>query len=174
MAEAGHPNGFTFTLLAYNVTKGYNPAAERLAVAIQNELAKVNITVKITIEPWAEYLTDAYSGHSPFDAVLCGWGAATNDTSYFMYLLRAGSIAGGDSVSGWNSPQFESLVNQAVLSSDPAAQRDLYVKAAQLVNDEKPWLVLSHGVEYWAYRKNLVCDGLIAQWGMHEYKWAKQ
>jgi peptide/nickel transport system substrate-binding protein len=55
MTEAGKPNGFTFTLLAYNVTKAYNPAAERLAVAIQNELAKLNITVKITIEPWAEF-----------------------------------------------------------------------------------------------------------------------
>jgi peptide/nickel transport system substrate-binding protein len=174
MAEAGYPNGFTFTLLSYNVTKGYNPAAERLAVALQNELSKVNIQVKVTIEPWAEYLTDAYSTHSPYDAVLCGWGAASNDTSYFMYLLRAGSIAGGDNVAAWNNPQFENLVSQATTNADPAAQREFYVQAAQLVNDEMPWLLLSHGTEYWAYRKNLQCEGLIGAWGVHEKDWVKK
>jgi peptide/nickel transport system substrate-binding protein len=174
MAEAGYPNGFSFTLLAYNVVKGYNPAAERLAVALQNELAKVNISVSITIKPWAEFLAEAYAGLCPYDAVVKGWGAATNDTSYFMSLLRsAAANTGGNNVAGWRNQQFENLVNQATTNSDPARQREFYVQAAQVVNDDMPWLLLSHGGEYWAYRKNIQCEGRVGVWGTHEKNWVK-
>lgn len=169
MTEAGYPDGFKFTLLAYNVTKGYNPAAERLAVQIQAELAKVNIRVDVIIKPWADFLASMYAEVPEHDAVVAGWGAASNDTSYMLELLDSKNAGTGTNHSGYNSPEFDALVAKAKAATSYEEAADLYAQAAQLANDDLPMILLGHGVEYAASSKKIVnSNEWYGRWGIQE------
>ena len=156
MAEAGYPDGFSFKLLAYNVTKGYNPAAERLAVQIQAELSKVNISVEIIIKPWADFITSMYMESPDYDAILAGWGAASNDTAYMLQLLESMNAGDGANHSGYSNPEFDALVAKAKASTDPEVIASLYAEAAQLANNDLPVILLGHGMEYSAMSTKLI------------------
>lgn len=149
MAEAGYPDGFEFTLLTYNVAKSYNPAGEQLAVQMQAELAKVGITMKIEILPWAEFSEKMYSDPvEGYDAILCGWGADYNDTSNILFLFSDDEIGGGANHSGYNSPEFNELFDAAKASASYEEAGELYAKAAQKVNEDVPVYILGHGNDY--------------------------
>ena len=167
MAEAGYPDGFSFTMLTYNVTKGYNPAGERLAVQVQAELAKVGIDCQIVIQPWSEFLAEKGAEHPNYDAVMCGWGAAANDAAYMLQLLESANAGTGCNESGYSNPAFDELVNKgrkAVTLEEAAA---FYAEAAQLANEDLPVIPMGHGTSYSAASvKILNASEVVGGWGM--------
>lgn len=175
MAEAGYPDGFSFTMLAYNVTKGYNPAAERLAVQIQAELSKVGISVNIIIKPWADFITSMYMEEPDYDAILAGWGAASNDTSYMLQLLDSQNAGDGCNHSGYNNPEFDELLAKAKASTDYDETTKLYAQAAQLANDDLPIILLGHGTEYSAASTRVTnATEWYGRWGAQEDHMTKE
>jgi len=177
MAEAGYPDGFEFTLMTYNVVKGYNPAAEKLAVTIQSELAKVGITCHIMIvSPWSEFLNVIYTdpipeGDQHYDVVLHGWGADYNDTSNILFLFSDDQIGDGANHSGYTDPEFNEYFDNAVRSTSYEEATEWYIKAAQKLNDDVPVYIIAHGVDHVATSNVIInpeeCFGGI---GNHTWK----
>jgi len=176
MAEAGYPDGFSFKLLTYNVVKGYNPRGEALAVAIQAELAKVNINAEIEILPWAEFLEKMYADPvEGYDVVLHGWGADYYGTDNIVMLWSAAEAGGGANHSGYVNEKYEELFLQAKQTSDYNEAGELYFQMAQMLNEDLPSITTGHGVEYTGYGPKLVngADWLTAMAGSHVWKLQK-
>lgn len=178
MTEAGYPDGFEFTLMTYNVVKGYNPAAEKLAVTIQSELAKVGITVNLKIvSPWSEFLNVIYTDpisddpDEHYDVVLHGWGADYNDTSNILFLFSDDEIGGGANHSGYASPEFNEYFDNGIQSTSYEEATEWYIKAAQQLNDDVPVYIIAHGVDHIATSALIInaeeCFGGI---GNHTWK----
>jgi len=160
MAEAGYPDGFDCVLLSYNVVKGYNPAGEQLAVALQAELAKVGINVEIRILPWAEFLETYYTHPAQgYDMVLHGWGADYFDTSNIIYMWSEAEAADGTNHSQYIDPEFEALFLAAKQSSDYDEAGELYFKCAQKLNEDLPSIITGHGVQYTGFSPKLINGG---------------
>ena len=169
MTEAGHPDGFEFTLLTYNVVKGYNPAGEQLAVQMQAELAKVGITMDITILPWAEFLEKMYADPvEGYDAILHGWGADYNDTSNILMLFIDDEVGGGHNNSGYASPEYNQYFDAAITASSYEEAGEDYHKAAQLLNDDCPVFILGHGYSHMGVCATLLNpEECLGGWGNH-------
>jgi peptide/nickel transport system substrate-binding protein len=169
MTEAGYPDGFEFTLLTYNVVKGYNPAGEQLAVQMQAELAKVGITMNIEILPWAEFLEKMYADPvEGYDAILHGWGADYNDTSNILMLFIDDEVGGGHNNSGYASPEYNAYFDAAITASSYEEAGENYHKAAQLLNDDCPVYILGHGLGHMGVAATLLNpEECLGGWGNH-------
>ena len=176
MTEAGYPDGFEFTLLTYNVVKGYNPAAEKLAVTIQSELKKVGITCNVKIvSPWSEFLKVIYTdpipeGDDHYDVVLHGWGADYNDTSNILFLFADDYIGDGANHSGYTDPTYNEYFDNGVQSKSYEEATEWYIKAAQKLNDDVPVYIIAHGVDHIATSK-LVLNASECFGGIGNHVW---
>lgn len=169
MTEAGYPDGFEFTLLTYNVVKGYNPAGEQLAVQMQAELAKVGITMNIEILPWAEFLEKMYGDPvEGYDVILHGWGADYNDTSNILMLFIDDEVGGGHNNSGYTSAAYNECYDAAITSSSYEEAGEFYHQAAQILNDDCPVYILGHGLGYMGVGATLINpEECLGGWGNH-------
>lgn len=173
MAEAGYPDGFEVTLLTYNISKVYNPAGEQLAVQIQAELAKVGITVNITILPWAEFSEKMYEDPAEgYDLLLHGWGADYNDTSNILYLFSEGEVGGGQNHSGYTDATFNEYYQAALHATSYEEAGENYFKAAQKLNEDVPAYILGHAKEYVASSQAILNPvETLGGWGNHSHYW---
>ena len=173
MTEAGYPDGFEVTLLTYNISKGYNPAGEQLAVQLQAELAKVGITVNITILPWAEFVEKMYADPvEGYDMILHGWGADYNDSSNILFLFSKEEIGGGVNHSGYTGAEFNELFQAALHAASYDEATEYYFQAAQKLNEEVPAYILGHIKEYVASSAAVLNpEETLGGWGNHAHYW---
>lgn len=173
MTEAGYPDGFECTLLTYNVTKGYNPAGEQLAVQIAAELEKVGIKVNIQILPWSEFVEKMYADPvEGYDMILHGWGADYNDSSNIISLWATSEVGGGLNHSGYTDPEFEEYYQSALHSPSYDEAGEFYFKAAQKINEDVPSYCLGHCKSYIATSQSILNgEGLLGGWGNYAHYW---
>ena len=128
LAQAGLPNGFTFTL----DTPSYDPHPAA-ATFIKSELAKVGVTVNINIITADEWYTKVYKAHD-FVATM---QEHVNDRDVVFY-------GNPDFYWGYDNPKVTELITQAEQASSTAGQT-AKLKAAneQIVADAaSDWLYL--------------------------------
>jgi peptide/nickel transport system substrate-binding protein len=128
LADAGYPNGFTFTL----DTPNYDPHPT-VATFVKSELAKVGITVNINVITADDWYTKVYK-NKDFAATL---QEHVNDRDVVWY---------GDPgfYWGYNNPQVTQWVDQAEQSDTEAAQTELLKKVNQQIAQDaaSDWLYL--------------------------------
>jgi len=105
LAEAGYPNGFTFTI---KVPSNYKYHVDTSQVIVE-QLKQVGITAKIEQIEWASWLSDVYAGRD-YEATVIGLDAklAPRDV-----LERYKSDAGNNFLN-YNNPQFDKTLDNAV------------------------------------------------------------
>jgi len=129
LAQAGYPNGITFTL----VIPGGITMSEREAPLLQNELAKAGITVKIVSVDPAALLVDFYL-HKENDSIAIPYPAEEEYARelYDKYgalgftAKLTGSVQGG---------QYEQLMIQGQGTLDPTALKTISQQLAQQTVD---------------------------------------
>ncbi|MEU6700544.1 ABC transporter substrate-binding protein [Pseudonocardia sp. NPDC046786] len=115
LAEAGLPDGFTFTLAISNIT-----TYQRLGEAIQGELARIGITVNLDIMDNPSLTALRQSGN--FDAVGGQYESGRPDPTTFLtdFYLPDGTFNPGD----FATPGGAELVDLARRSTDTAERAD--------------------------------------------------
>jgi peptide/nickel transport system substrate-binding protein len=151
MAEAGYPDGFEFDF----VTRS-EPEYATMAAAVQMELEKVGIKMNISILQKAEWLDKIFMETPDHDMISFNWGAAANDPSYMAELWYSSNAGTGYNTSGYSNPEFDSLIDQARMTSDTAEQGRLYAQAAQMVNDDAACVFLQEQTYFWSTRDYIV------------------
>jgi peptide/nickel transport system substrate-binding protein len=112
LADAGYPHGFTLPVLTIKFA-----GIDTMAEAIQGELAKVGITVKLTTVSDANtYVTDA--SHKKFPAMAVGYGAQPTYLEGQGLFLPTARVFNGFASS---SPTLSSLYAKAAAA--PSAER---------------------------------------------------
>lgn len=144
LAQAGYDesNPLTFTFMAYTVPRGYNPAGDRLATAIQEYWSAVGVNAEIQTQEWTQYRADRRA--DMFQVSLSGWMGDNGDPDNFLYSLLAGPSAGAANTSWYQNDEVDDLLAQAQRVSDQEERAGLYRQAEQSIVDDAPWAFLGY------------------------------
>jgi dipeptide transport system substrate-binding protein len=134
---------------AMPVQRPYMPNARRTAELIQEDFAKVGVTVEIVSYEWGEYLDKSMEAGRD-GAVILGWTGDNGDPDNFMGVLLSCASAqpGGANRAFWCNEEFSALLSQAKQTSDVAERTRLYEEAQVIFKDQAPWATLDHSTQY--------------------------
>jgi len=89
------------------------------------------------------------------------WGGpATAAVLYYMY--HTDNIKTHYNGNGYSNPSLDGLINQAAVTSDQNARKQLYADAQEIISDEALALPLFLEPLQYAYRKDLI-EGFAAE-----------
>lgn len=131
LAEAGFKNGSGFPRVELLIAKG---TSSQMTEAIQ-QMLRVHLGIDIAIVLQENrVLSDALRTRR-YDVSIAGWVGDYLDPSTFLDLFRTGN---GNNYTGWASPAYDRLINDALQAGDNAVRYPLYHRAEQLLMDEMP------------------------------------
>jgi ABC-type transport system substrate-binding protein len=144
LTAAGYNEGnpLKFVFMVYPVTRGYNPAGDRLGTAIQEYWKKVGVEAEIQTEEWTQFKLDRRA--DKFQVSLSGWQGDNGDPDNFLFALLGKPNWGGSNNSWYDNPQVEALLEQAQQISDQAQRKEIYHQAEQMIVDDAPWVFLGY------------------------------
>ncbi len=158
LAEAGYPDGkgFPEVVLGYRTMYDIQKEAE-----IAQFLWQKNLGVKVRLEnmEWKVFLSQLKQ--NPPHIYRLGWFVDYPDADSFMNVFISDS---GNNHTGWQSPEYDRLVQEAVVTADPAKRQTLYVEAQRLLLEEAVAIVPIYASEKYflvkPYVKGLEINGL--------------
>ncbi|RME64941.1 MAG: ABC transporter substrate-binding protein [Caldilineae bacterium] len=154
LADAGYPDGFEFTLLAYDNPRGYNPIGGKMAVAIQEYLAAVGVKINIKTLEWGAFL-DARRQADNHDMGMVGWSGDNGDPDNFLYELFSSDTIPVGNTSHYSNPELDDILRKARTITDVAERAKLYEQAATIIHDDAPWIFVNHTLHVRATRANV-------------------
>jgi oligopeptide transport system substrate-binding protein len=132
LAEAGFPEGRSFPVLSFLYPSKF-PSDRGIAVELQSMWQRhLGITVALTSEEYKTYLDSQKK--VDYDVSRSSWVGDYNDPNTFLDLFLTTS---GNNRTGWASPAYDALINQAAAESDPAKRYAILQQAeTQLIETE--------------------------------------
>ncbi|SOC00171.1 peptide/nickel transport system substrate-binding protein/oligopeptide transport system substrate-binding protein [Ureibacillus xyleni] len=152
LAEAGY-DGKEIELWAMPVPRPYMPDGQKVAEAIQKNLADVGIPSKIVTFEWATYLEKAKNGEA--DAFLLGWTGDNGDADNFLYALLDKDNIGSNNYSYYSNDAVHDLLITAQSDLDEEKREQLYKEAQVLIHEDAPWVPLVHSIPLLAAKKGV-------------------
>lgn len=141
MAEAGYPDGFSFSIMVYT---GYNKSLETCEMIV-SDLAEVGITATIETVDNATFNSSmgsrSYPGENfPWGMFFMGYGAGTADCDEGLRRIWTTSPDGNNNNNyGWYSnAEVDELLAKAAVEMDEDTRLDLYKQAEQILYIDDP------------------------------------
>ena len=155
LAEAGLANGFETELWAMPAARPYMPQPEKIAQAIQADLAQVGIDARIVSPEWATYLDKVFKGHH--DMCLLGWTGDNGDPDNFLYVLldKLAAIKPAQNVAFYKSDELHEILVAARRETDLTHRTQMYRQAQEIIHDDAPWVPLVHATQTMAFREGV-------------------
>jgi len=157
LTQAGYPNGFDIELFELPIVRGYMPNPKKAAEALQADLAKVGIRVKLVTFEWATYLQKIKNGEHTL--AMYGWGSDNGDPDNFLYVLLDKSNAvppSAQNISMYKNEQVHELLLKGQITVDPAKRVQFYKDAQTLISRDVPMIPLIHASVATATGKNVM------------------
>ena len=160
MAEAGHADGFTVTMMAPN-NRYVNDA--KIAEAVAGMLAKINIKVDLTTMPKAQYWPKF--DERAADIMMIGWHSDTEDSanfSEFLSMTPDDQTGYGQYNSGnYSNAEVDQLVLDSAKQTDPATRAQMLQRVEQILYDDAAFVPLHWQDRAWAARKGVHIDKIV-------------
>ncbi len=127
LAEAGYPNGEDFPVVTYlyNTDDSHKAVAEALQNMWQTVLG---VTVQLDNQEWATFLQTRKDGD--YSIARNGWIADYNDPMSFLDMWLTG---GGNNDAQYANSEYDSLIQAAKASADPAERMQLMHDAEDII-----------------------------------------
>ncbi len=150
LSNSGYPEGIEITIATYKETRPYNPAGgEKLALALQADLARAGIKANIKAYPWRQYKEVLLNKEG--DAFLYGWISDNYDPDNFLYtLLSSSQIESGLNTTHYRNNELDLLLAKAQWETDPTLREQMYQEAVHIVNRDFPFFILNHSLKQYA------------------------
>jgi peptide/nickel transport system substrate-binding protein len=145
LARAGYPHGFSVPLWYMTLPRPYVPEPERVAEAIQSELAAVGIATTLSGIEWGPYLVKVGSGEHHL--ALMGWTGDDGDPDNFLYpLLDKDSAVAPDAnnTAFWMDEPFHRMMLAGRSTLDRSAREKIYREALARIRDQAPVVAIVH------------------------------
>src|SRR5881396_2301034 len=154
LAEAGYPNGFTTTLWVPESGSGMQ-APVAMSTVIQSNLKAVGVNVTMQTMEWGAYLAKLRSKEQELFAL--SWMAGMEDPDMVMYPLLHSSqwTPVGPNRALYKNARFDTLLQQARLTTDQAKRAALYREAQRVLVDDAPWVFVDHEIQIAALSKRV-------------------
>lgn len=128
LAEAGYPNGFSFTI---TVPSNYTPHVDSAQVVVEL-LNQVGIQAKIELVEWNTWYEDVYKGRD-FEATVCGMDASTLTASAMLARFTSDS---SKNFIGFSNADYDAAYAAAVSTTDDAAQVEAFRQCQRILTEE--------------------------------------
>jgi peptide/nickel transport system substrate-binding protein len=154
LAEAGHPAGLETTLWTMVGPRPYMPEPQKVAQAVQADLAQVGIRARIVTYEWGTYLDLVQ--HGKHDLCLLGWTGDNGDPDNFLYALLDRDVASAypsTNVAFYKGEEMHALIMEAQRSLDHERRVACYVKAQEIARRDAPWCPLAHMTDVIAFQR---------------------
>lgn len=133
LKEAGYtPQQAPEIEILYNTSESHRQIAE----LIQSQWAK-NLGIKVTLynQEWKVYQATLQSGN--YTIARAAWIGDYNDPNTFLDLWLSG---GGNNLTGFSHPQYDSLLSEASKESNPTKRTALFKQLESILLDELPMI----------------------------------
>ena len=169
MLEDAGVTGLSMKVWAMPVQRPYMPNARRTAELIQEDFAKIGVTVEIVSYEWGEYLKKSAEKNRD-GAVILGWTGDNGDPDNFMGVLLgcAGAVDGGSNRAQWCDKTFDDLIQKAKVAPEPADRTALYEQAQVVFKEQAPWATLGHSTVFVPMSKK-VSGFVMDPLGIHRF-----
>ena len=156
LAEAGYPDGEGLDEMVLNID--IQMTNKMVAEAVQEDLRRIGVRVRIEVTEWGSFLPKVYDGESLFFQNT--WLGDYPDPDTWLYqLLHSDNFGDAGNITRWANSEFDHLVGLAQVEMNQELRSDLYRQAEQIAYDEAPWLLL-----FWKNSATLVqphIEGLV-------------
>ncbi|WP_248763323.1 ABC transporter substrate-binding protein [Pseudarthrobacter sp. SSS035] len=131
LAEAGYPDGFNLTL-SYGTSRP-GPVAEKSAVLIKSQLAKVGIKVELHVIASATDLTTVLQ-EGRYQALLYAEPIVIADPAFYTYAFYVSDAPSNRT--GWGDPEYDKLrIQLASTPSEKTQEREAIMKKMGTIVD---------------------------------------
>ena len=147
LKEAGLEKGFETELWAMPVARPYMPDGRKVAEAIQGDLAKVGIKIKIVSYDWGTYLKK--TGEGEHSMALMGWTGDIGDPDNFLYVLldKDNAVKPAQNISFYKNDKLHEILVKAQQESNQDKRSVLYKQAQEIISADAPLVPLAHSIE---------------------------
>ena len=154
LAEAGYPSGFSTTLWVPESGSGMQ-APVAMSTVMQSNLKAVGVNVSLQTMEWGAYLAKLRTKEQELFAL--SWMAGTEDPDMVMYPLLHSSqwTPVGPNRALYKNARFDTLLQQARLTTDQAKRAQLYREAQRVLVDDAPWVFVDHEIQIAALSKRV-------------------
>ncbi len=128
LAEAGYPNGFSFTI---KVPSNYQPHVDT-ATVLAEQLKKAGITANIQLVDWNTWVSDVYKGRN-FQATISGFDSSTLNASGMLARWETGN---GKNMINYSNPEYDAAYRKARETYDDAAQTGYYKQCLSILSQD--------------------------------------
>jgi peptide/nickel transport system substrate-binding protein len=133
-----------------------------MGTAIQADLAKVGLNVKIETYEWNTFLGKVNPGlEGKADMAEMAWMTNDPDTLPFLTLrTEAWPDKGGFNSGYYSNEEVDKLLEQARASTDQTERAGLYKKMQEIVYDDAPWAFIAN------WKQNAVATGKVQNFSL--------
>lgn len=137
LREAGYPDGFEVQYVTLA-----DEQAEKLAVSLQSDLAKVGVKVEISIVTFPTYATITAKPSGPPFSISTWAGDFPDPTSLVDPLFHSRGIADENATNSsfYSNPELDTLLDEARGERDATKRAALYRRAERILYDDAPWI----------------------------------
>ncbi len=127
LAQAGYPDGFSFTL---TVPSNYQPHVDTAQV-IAEQLKEVGVDAQINLVEWESWLSDVYAGRN-YQATVVGVDASALTPS--SLLSRFVSDASNNFIN-YNNPDYDAAYAKAMATTDDAQRTEAIRECERILTE---------------------------------------
>ena len=155
LAEAGFPDGFETELWAMPVPRPYMPQPDKIAQAVQADLAKIGVRARIVQWEWGTYLDKVSNGEHPM--ALLGWTGDNGDPDNFLHVLldKTAAVKPAQNIAFYKSEELHKVLVAARISADRDQRSKLYQQAQEIIFHDAPWVPLVHATQTAAFHRGV-------------------
>jgi cationic peptide transport system substrate-binding protein len=154
LRQVGITSHIELNMLVPEEPTAYNPSPRKTAELIQANFKAIGVTLHLISQEHVDRVRPA--NRLDIDLFLTGWSGRTADPdNYLRPLLSCESQEQGINLTQWCSPQFDSLLDAALITADPNERVDLYKQAQTIMTEAMPIIPLTHGMQFKAYNDSL-------------------
>ncbi len=128
LAQAGYPNGFSFTI---KVPSNYTPHVDCAEVLVE-QLKAAGIDAKIQLVDWSTWLSDVYAGRN-FEATITGFDSSTLNASGMLARWETGN---GKNMIGYSNADYDAAYRAARATADDAQQTAFYKRCLEILSQD--------------------------------------
>lgn len=143
LADAGFGSGFKATIKTWS---SY-PFLSNAALAVQDQLKQIGITVDVQQEDNGTFIAD--NNAKNYDMLVSGTSGYTDPHDIMLSNFGTGLASNN---SGYSDPDFDKLVADGVATSKQEDRKKVYAQLQQKLLADNPWVMLYVGSQYEAMK----------------------
>jgi peptide/nickel transport system substrate-binding protein len=147
LAEAGYPDGFSTKMTISSHNDIYSSIAQ---IAVEN-LREIGVDVEIEVVEWGIWLERVYAGRDYEMTAI----DLTGRPSAYEVLNDYISDNDAENFFLFNNEEFDQVMSDVLLETDPDAQIEYYHRAQEILNEEAPAVYIADYQIIWGSNPNI-------------------